>query len=88
VDNNKVVVQRYSNGMNNLTLVQTDAALPMPPARGGESRGSNDRAGNGRAGVAGRRPMRPFMWRAGDLSFALVGNVAQDELRRIAASVR
>jgi outer membrane lipoprotein-sorting protein len=66
----KVVVQRYTNGLNALSLSQTDADLPHHGVK------------------PGGRTLRVLTWRDKNLSFALVGDLPEDQLRRIKESVR
>ena len=76
----KMAVQRFANGLTVLSLFQTDADLP-PRLR--------DRAGKrGNDGQSPRRGPRVITWRDGADTFALVGNFPEDDLQRIADSVR
>jgi hypothetical protein len=89
---NRVVVQRYANGMSGVTLFQTDGA--NLPALGDHRRGGGRRGGPfsggppppGRDGF-GRGP-RVRTWRDGGISFVLIGNLPDDQMKRIADSVR
>ena len=86
--NNRVVVQRYANGMSGVTLFQTDAAnLPFPGRRREEHGGPFEDSPQGRREGGGRGP-RVQTWRSGDISFVLIGNLPDDQMKRIADSVR
>jgi negative regulator of sigma E activity len=76
-----VVVQRYANGLNSLSLFQTNADL-------------RDRArkpwGHGRppGEMASARGPRVLTWSDQKITFTLIGNLSPEEMQRIADSVR
>lgn len=91
IKGNRVVVQRYANGMSGVTLFQTNGAnLPLPGdhADAGGRRGGPFSGGPpaGREGF-GRGP-RIRTWRDSDISFVLIGNLPDDQMKRITDSVR
>lgn len=73
-----VVVQRYTNGLNSLSVFQTDADLPPFGLEGRKRRGPMP---------PGRGP-RVLTWRDRDRAFALIGSLPETEMRRIADSLR
>lgn len=95
-----VVFQRYANGMNSITLFQTDD--PDAPAPGfhrdrsdrGRDGHRPDRGGGGGApfgpgsGGPPSRGTRIQAWRAGNISFVLIADLPDDQMKRIADSVR
>ena len=87
--NSRVVVQRYANSMSGVTLFQTDAAnLPFPGRRREErNKPFEESPRGGRRDGWGRGP-RVQTWRSGDISFVLIGNLPDDQMKRIADSVR
>lgn len=74
-----VVTQRYTNGLNLLSLFQTNTELPPRAFGRGEHRSEGVLA-------QGRGP-RVITWRAKDVRFALVGNLPEDQMRRISDSL-
>ncbi len=88
---NRVVVQRYANGMSGVTLFQTDGENLPPLGNHGEGR---RRRGGPFSGAPqadrdgfGRGP-RIRTWRDHGISFVLIGNLPDDQMKRIADSVR
>lgn len=78
-----VVVQRYGNGLNVLSLVQTDA--PLPDLRRGLAGGRGPLAPQTPTGARGPRI---HSWRDGKFAFTLISGLTQDEMQRIADSVK
>ena len=78
------ITQRYANGLTVLSLIQTGQKLPIPP-RFAEQLGPNQ---TGFLTLRGTE--RAYVWRdaASGLSFLLIGNLPDDQLKRIADSVK
>lgn len=72
----KIVAIRYTDGVSMFSLFQTPGERLNPRFIERLHHGP-DRAG-----------MEVFTWRVGDISFTIVGQISQDEIRRIARSVK
>ena len=90
----KVVIQHYANGINSVTLFQTDANLPPMggPGAGGGFRRPPGRGSNGvplpPMSSGGPRRGGVQTWRSGGVFFTLVGDLPEDQMKLIAGSLR
>lgn len=80
-----LVTQRYTNGLNAFTLFQTNAALPEHWGKKNKNNGTPADDSDVVPLPGGRRA---YTWRDRGFSFALIGSLSPDEIRRIARSVR
>lgn len=69
----RILSSIYGDGRTVVTLIQSSKALDQARLRGGRG---------------GRSPRTVFLWNLDGLSFALVGNLPQPELKRLSALVR
>lgn len=76
------VTQRYANGLTVLSLTQTAQKLPIP------SRLAGSLGPNQTGFVTLRGTERAYVWRSGGSFFALIGNLPDDQLKRVADSVK
>ncbi len=76
------VTQRYANGLTVLSLTQTAQKLPIP------SRLAGSLGPNQTGFVTLRGTERAYVWRSNGLFFALIGNLPDDQLKRVADSVK
>lgn len=76
------VTQRYANGLTVVSLTQTSQKLPIP------SRLAGSLGPNQTGFLTLRGTERAYVWRSGGLFFALIGNLPDDQLKRVADSVK
>ena len=83
-DKNTRITQRYANGLTVLSLTQTGRKLPIPP-RLAEGLGPNQTGF-----VTLRGTVRAYVWHdtTSGLFFALIGSLPDNQLKKIADSVR
>ena len=83
-DKNTRITQRYANGLTVLSLTQTGHKLPIP-SHLAEALGKNQTGF-----VTLRGTMRAYVWHdtPSGLFFALIGNLSDEQLKKIADSVR
>lgn len=82
-----LVTQRFANGLTVLSLMQAPVGVVPPPPPVAGRIGNGPQAGAFLAGPRGGGE-RAYLWNDGGFSYALLGNLSDDEMKRIAASVR
>lgn len=78
------ITQRFANGLTVLSLTQSPSRFPMPP-RLAEKIGP---AGKGFVPNPRGGSDRLYVWRSNDRTYFLFGNLSEDEMKRVANSVR